>query len=372
LSPIQPSGLLDQDPEPKNGRPGSDSTQGADSAETEVPRVGLIESVVRRITSVAGLRGVRGFRFRALFAEVFGRHTSEDIEEYFTVGSPKTTPSIVDVDTSWPKPWIFFRAFLASLLVYLLFNFAWQAFENITLVPGLILTGSFAIPLSTLIFFIEINVRRNVSIYQVVKLVVVGGVVSFVMSLLLFGVSDAFELDWLGGSVAGLVEEPGKVLALLIIASIPRYKYILNGLLFGAAIGAGFAAFESAGYAFFTGIVKSDPALMTTTILLRGLLSPLGHIAWSAMCGAALWKVKGGDLFGFRMLLKLRFLRVFVIATGLHMAWNASLDIPFFGKYLFLGAIGWIVVLGFVSEGLDQLEGERRATIEHQSPNADR
>jgi len=323
--------------------------------------LGLVARAARGITTLAGLQRVRGFRFRALFAEVFGRHTADDVEEYFTVGSPRTTPDILDVDTSWPRPWIFFRALLATILVYLLFDIAWRAFENVTIIPGLIITGSFAVPLSTLIFFIEVNVRRNVSLYQVTKLLLVGGVLSFIVSLILFGVSDVFTLDWLGGSFAGLVEEPGKVFALLIVASLPRYKYILNGLLFGAAVGAGFAAFESAGYAMYAGTVQGNTALMTTTILLRGLLSPLGHIVWTSMCGGALWRVKGDQLFRFRMLLDFRFLRIFLIATVLHMVWNSPLDVPFFGRYLIVGAIGWVVVLGLLGEGLAQIEAEQTA-----------
>jgi RsiW-degrading membrane proteinase PrsW (M82 family) len=324
---------------------------------------GFASSVARPFTGLAGLKELRGFSLRALFGEVFSHHHSEDIEEFFTSGSPKTTPAIEALDSAWPKPWIFFRAFLATLLVYLLFHFAWQAFENITLLPGLIFTGSFAIPLSTIIFFLEINVRRNVSVYQVIKLIVVGGVVSFIFSLVLFAFSDVFTLELLGTSIAGLIEEPGKVFALLIVASLPRYKYILNGLLFGAAVGAGFAAFESAGYAFYSGVVESDHALMTTTILLRGLLSPMGHIAWSAMCGAALWKVKGDRLFSFKMLLDLNFLRILAIASVLHMFWNVPLQLPFFGRYLIVGAMGWLIVLGFIGEGLAQIAAEREEKL---------
>ena len=34
-----------------------------------------------------------------------------------------------------------------------------------------------------------------------------------------------------------------------------RYKYILNGILFGATVGAGFACFETAGYALNMGLL---------------------------------------------------------------------------------------------------------------------
>ena len=49
--------------------------------------------------------------------------------------------------------------------------------------------------------------------------------------------------------LTGATEETGKALALLIVLGSPRYRWQLNGLLFGAAVGAGFAGFESAGYA---------------------------------------------------------------------------------------------------------------------------
>lgn len=275
------------------------------------------------------------------------------------VGSNTTTPSIDQVTSDWAQPWIFFRAFLGTLVVYLAFHFAWTTFENARLIPGLIVAGSFAMPISTLILFVELNIRRNVSMYQVSKMVIAGGLLAMIISLLLFEVSDAFPLEWLGSSIGGLAEEPAKVLALLLVASLPRYKYILNGILFGAAVGAGFAAFESAGYAFVAGAAKSDPDLMTSIILFRGLLSPLGHIVWTAMCGGALWKVKGENLFQFTMLIDPSFLRVLAIAAVLHMIWNSPINIPFLGKYIIVGLVGWIVVLALVNVGVDEIRREK-------------
>jgi RsiW-degrading membrane proteinase PrsW (M82 family) len=339
--------------EKKNGRPNLSDSFGW---------------MVHQITKAAGLKRVSGFSARSLFGEVFGRHGAEEVEEYFMVGSRRTTPPIAQINVSWPKPWIFFRAFLVTVVLFLFFQFSWQAFENRMLIPGLILSGSFAMPITTVILFVELNARRNVSMYQVTKMMIAGGLLAMIFSLLLFEVSDTIALDWLGGSIAGIVEEPGKVMALMLVAGLPRYKYIHNGLLFGAAVGAGFAAFESAGYTLIAGVINADPDLMTTTILFRGLLSPLGHIAWGAMCGGALWKVKGDQLFRFRMLLDFRFLRIFGMAVLLHMIWNAPIYVPFLGRYLMVGVIGWIVVLGLTSEGLKQLEEEQKAALGAPAP----
>ena len=58
----------------------------------------------------------------------------------------------------------------------------------------------------------------------------------------------------MGASSAAPMEETAKVLAMVVVARAAKYRYKLNGLLVGAAVGVGFAAFESMGYAlnFFT------------------------------------------------------------------------------------------------------------------------
>ena len=70
-------------------------------------------------------------------------------------------------------------------------------------------------------------------------------------------------------------------------------------MLFGAAIGAGFACFESAGYAFHYLLTAPEslfsdqrfnvPAA-TEVIVVRGLLAPFGHVVWTALAAGALWR----------------------------------------------------------------------------------
>lgn len=319
----------------------------------------LTSQVSERVTKLAGLEKLEGFSLKDFFDDVFKKHTTDEIEEYFTVGTKSTTPAIADVDTNWPRPWVFFKTFGGAVLVYFLFVQAWKEFNNINLVPGLIIIGSFAVPISALIFFVEVNARRNVSLYQVIRLVFMGGVLSIIISLILFQVSDALELNWLGASVAGIVEEPGKILTLLIVANNKKYPYIINGLLFGAAVGVGFAAFESAGYALYAGLLDPSPTAMMDSIMLRGMLSPFGHIVWTAMCGAALWKVKRNRKFKFSMLTDPRFTRIFFIAAIMHMIWNSPLYLPFYAKYIVIGAFAWIVIFGFIQEGLKQIKKEQ-------------
>ncbi len=329
-----------------------------------------------RISTAAGVQKLQGFSLGETFSEVFSRHSDEEVERYFSVGGPDTTPALTQIDVRWPKPWVFFRTFLLALGTYIAFVQAWQQFGNVKLLPAIIFVGSFGIPFATLILFFELNIRRNVSLYQVVRLVALGGAAAIILSLLGYEVASGFKLDWLGASVAGLIEEPGKLLVLAFVINNRKYRSILNGLLFGAAVGAGFAAFESAGYAFLyllqhlgvsmqnngnVTLQLNDIDAMRQLIMSRGLLSPFGHIAWTAMSAAALWRVKGDAPFRFEMLKDPRFTRVFAAAVLLHMIWDSPLELPFDGLYMLLGAVAWIIVLGLVQEGIAELRTRQAA-----------
>ncbi|MDP9131565.1 MAG: PrsW family glutamic-type intramembrane protease [Nitrospirota bacterium] len=314
---------------------------------------GWLEDITGRISSVAGVEKIQGFDAREMFSEVFRARSDEHVEEHFTVGTPSTTPPLSAVDTTWPKPWVFFKTFTFSVLVYVCFVFAVQQFHNPKLLPGLIMTGTFLIPVSLLIFFFEMNVLRNVSLYQVVKLVMLGGIMSLILSLFLFQWTDLGT--WLGAMSAGIVEEVGKAAALLLVIHKTKYRWTLNGLLFGAAVGTGFSAFESAGYALLTGLSYGQDAMLQV-ITLRGLLSMLGlHVVWTSMVGAALWRARGDQAFSVDILRDPKFVRIFMLAVSLHMAWNAPFTLPFFFKYIILGFVAWVVNLALVQVGLREV-----------------
>jgi RsiW-degrading membrane proteinase PrsW (M82 family) len=162
-------------------------------------------------------------------------------------------------------------------------------------------------------------------------------------------------VQWLGASLAGLVEEPAKLLTLGIVINNPRYRYTLNGVLLGAAVGTGFAAFESAGYAFRAGL-EGGTLLMREVIVSRGLLAPLAHIVWTAMAAGALWRVKRAARFQWRMLGDADFLRVFSMAVTLHMTWDVS---PGPVVFLLVGLVGWFMVASLIQEGLQEIRDEQ-------------
>ncbi len=323
----------------------------------QVAGANLIDVLTGRLNQLASLQKLEGFSLRQMFSEVFKRRSSEEVEEYFVTGTSKTTPRIEDVKTGWPKPWFFMRVLLFLGLVYAGFYLAWQQFHNTNLLPGLMMMGSLVVPLATVFLFFELDTPRNVSFHRVLMLILLGGIASLFVALIGFQVSN---LSWLGASQAGIVEETGKLVAVVLLVGRPRYKYILNGMLFGAAVGAGFAFFESAGYAFNV-LLSQEGGLdaMLTNIRVRAFLSPFGHVAWTAIAAGALWRVKGARTISPGMFFNKRFLGAFLFPVALHMIWNSPIPSPFYLKHILLGILGWFIVFGFVQQGLWQVRDEQ-------------
>lgn len=323
-----------------------------------------IQGFSDKLVQLVGLEKLEGFSLKEMLSSVFKRYGPEAIEAYFSVGLKETTPPLEQVSARWPQPWMFARALALSLLLYFGFLFAMKTFNAPIALPAVIMTGSFAIPIATLLFFFEMNAPHNVSLYQILKLVLLGGLLSIATSLLLFDLS-AFD-DWIGPPSAGLIEEAGKLAAVILLTSRldpARYPYILNGLLFGAAVGTGFAAFESAGYALLITLEAQNFAAGTDNIALRGILAPFGHVIWTAIAAGAVWTVKGSNRFRFGMLLHRRVLTMVGCSMALHFIWNLPFTGPFLIKFWILGFIGWVLVFATVQSGLRQLRAARK--VEH-------
>ena len=325
--------------------------------------------VVReKFTSFIGLEELKDFRLQEIFSSVFKKHSVIDMEDQLLTGTTNNTPSITEIEVSWARPWLFARLILLSIILTVLLISGFRLFQNDNLLPGLIFIGSFAMPLATVIFFMEMNAPRNISIFMIMLLFFAGGVISLFVALIFFN-RFQFISTILGASAAGIFEESAKLLiVLLLVGKLLRYKWVLNGLLFGAAIGAGFGAFESAGYAFSSFMTTHNFNEGMDSIVLRGLLAPFMHVVWTANAVAALWLVKSDHRFQWSMLSNKKFLRIFSTSVILHMLWNAPfalLPIPFFLdlKFVLLGIMGWIICFRLVQEGLKQLNEARTDEI---------
>ncbi len=317
-----------------------------------------------KISEVAGTEKIEGFNAAEMFSEVFRKRTDEEMENYFAAGTPTTTPALSEVNTSWPKPWLFVKIFALAAVAYFGLVFVYQTFNNDLMLPGLLVMGSFVMPFSLLIFFFEVNVLRNVPLYQILKMLFLGGILSVLLALVLFQITKwggGDGMTWFKAIGVGLIEEAGKAGALLLIVNKLKYRWTLNGMLFGAAVGAGFAAFESAGYAFMSGMNNGDAAMLHS-ITTRGILCVCGgHVLWCALTGGALWRVRGEKKFDWEMLKDIRFLRVFGLAAAMHAIWDSPLSEWMNLKFIALGFVVWVAVLSYIQTGLRQVREAQAA-----------
>jgi protease PrsW len=346
-------------------------------AQHAAQQMNFLRSLEGRIQNLASTEQLEGFSLKAMFSEVFKKKTATQVEDYVLVGSTKTTPPIDTVETGWPKPWLFFRLLIALIVAYVGLTRLFMWTGNTNCIPGMMFIGSFAVPLATLMLFFELNSPRNVSLQAVGKLFLFGAVVSLAVALLGY----SLPIFQLGTWEAGIVEEVAKLLTVVIVMRSVRYKYILNGILFGATVGAGFACFETAGYAlnegFLPGLLQGLVAGQNSTVathggvvgmlqilLLRGILAPLGHVAWTAIAAGAFWRVKKDRPTSPAMLLDVHFLKAFAIPVILHATWDAPWQLPLFGNDIITGVISWYVVFGLVQQGLKQVREEQRSHLQ--------
>jgi protease PrsW len=343
----------------------------------------VLSNIGTRLSAFTSTGKLEGFSLKGLFSETFRHRSQQEIEDYLQVGTNRTTPNILDVSTGWPKPWLFARVFFVVAVVYVLFLVSMVLFTNPRFIPGFIFMGSLAVPLAVLVLFFELNTPRNVSFYSLLTLIAMGGVLSLITS------SIGYQLNffgWLGAPQAGIIEEFGKLAAVVLICRQAKHKYILNGMLFGAAVGAGFAAFETAGYAqdallnglsqvgydtqTFFGAGGSD--YLHSELFARAWMAPFGHVVWTAITAGALWRVKKDRPFNFQML-DATFWKAFLVPMACHMIWDSPLAMgtanpnPLnYAVTLALGAISWYVAFGLVQQGLRQVAEEQVRVMKEQ------
>lgn len=340
---------------------------------------------------ITGLSGVKGFSIGAILGGIFKHHTEKEITDFFCCGSEKTTPSIRDVDTRVPSPWIFARFLLWVVILYIGFYLAYDHWGNIRFFPSLLFVGNFGIPLCILILIAELNILRDISFYVICKAIILGALISFVFTSILNPIiAQSADNYW-----AGPVEETAKLLAAIFVGRNLMNGRILTGLLIGTAVGAGFEALESAGYAFdtfakycagcFSGVIGKINDVSSVEKLLqisKGLgaqlsiieiqeraLSALmgGHMLWTAITTGALWmamgkrKLEGSSASFIDCLIDLRFLRIAVISIALHMFWNSGfLANSYMLKFFITLVITWGVTLALISAGYKQIINEKK------------
>src|SRR3954447_12214978 len=228
-------------------------------------------------------------------------------------------PSITDTRPGAPRRRTWLRMFLSGLLLWLLTVVVTFVTRNPNLVPTLVLLGSFLVPVSFVVWAFGRRHSGEVTAELLFSTFVSGGILGVLAASLLESyLLHPSPLLFLG---VGLIEEAAKLAVLVFLSRRLEHKYARDGLILGASVGFGFAAFESAGYAFTALLTEHGLSLMqlVQTELLRGLLAPVGHGLWTAILGGVLFSASGRRHFAFTGRLLLSYLGVAI----LHAVWDS-------------------------------------------------
>ncbi|WP_248959217.1 PrsW family intramembrane metalloprotease [Sphaerisporangium perillae] len=215
------------------------------------------------------------------------------------------------------RSWL--RILLTGLVLWLLTVTITFLTANPNLIPTLVLLGSFLVPVTFVVWAFERRDTGELTPTLVFSTFLTGGV----LGVLGASVLESYLLrpsPWLFVGV-GLIEEAVKLLALAFLTRHLADKSVRDGVILGAAVGFGFAAFESAGYAFTALFTVKGLSLMqlVQTEVLRGLLAPVGHGLWTAILGGVLFSASTRDHFLITGRLVLTYLGV----SALHALWDS-------------------------------------------------
>jgi protease PrsW len=213
--------------------------------------------------------------------------------------------------------------------------------ENINFFPSLLLIGAITVPMSVLVFAMRDERHGGVRTSWVVFTAVVGGLVGTITA----GVLEYRTLRDLGTvpmSFVGLIEEAAKLVVPVLVYLAVRPRDARGGVIIGVASGMGFATLETMGYGFQALLASKSIAAVDDTLLLRALLSPACHIAWTGMTVAMLWRIRTARSRGRAVA---AFAGTYLVAVILHALWDGS---QLVGVHIAVAVTGLVVLMVFL------------------------
>ncbi|MBE8478306.1 PrsW family intramembrane metalloprotease [Streptomyces justiciae] len=221
------------------------------------------------------------------------------------------------------RRWGWLAVLAVGLLLFWLIHSALISTGNPNLVPALLFFGASLVPAAFVSFVAGRRLDFGVGSPVVGVTALVGGAIGVTTAGFL-EYRTLILLDVLPMAAVGVIEEAAKLVMPLVLLLFIRRRSPGDGLLIGVASGAGFAVFETMGYAFVE-LVQSggDLHVVDHLLVVRGLLSPAAHMAWTGLTSAALWSA--AEHHWRRRSVGVLVL-VYAVAVGLHTAWDSFDD----------------------------------------------
>jgi RsiW-degrading membrane proteinase PrsW (M82 family) len=189
------------------------------------------------------------------------------------------------------------RILLTGLGLFLITTIVLFLTGNPNLYPTVILVGNFLVPVTFVVFLYDHRHYSTLSLETVATSFCIGGILgvlgaAVLESLLLPVPSNPNQgLPFTSALLVGLIEEGCKIVVVMLMARRMDHTSGMDGLLLGGAVGMGFAAFESTGYAFTVFLASHGQVTISIVeTIIRGLVAPFGHGLWTGILGAVLFR----------------------------------------------------------------------------------
>jgi RsiW-degrading membrane proteinase PrsW (M82 family) len=193
---------------------------------------------------------------------------------------------------SWAPPW--WAVLLIGLVLWIGAVASVFVTGDLIVLPTVVLLGSFLVPVTAVVWYLDHDSSPVVTPRRIVSAFLIAGVLGILAA--------SFLEFWLvygpglrGNLKVGFIEEFVKGAGIVALALGLRSYTTRDGMVLGAAVGFGFAALESSGYALAALFVVQGQHLTLSlssvvfTELIRGVLAPFGHGLWSAILGGVIF-----------------------------------------------------------------------------------
>ncbi|GAA3555539.1 hypothetical protein GCM10022197_08380 [Microlunatus spumicola] len=237
--------------------------------------------------------------------------------------------------------WSWLLVLVGGVAAYLVVLRVLVITSNVNLFPALLLIGAVTVPLSVLVLAEELGDTPLVPGWAALLTAVVGGIVGVVAAGLL-EYDTMRQLGTVPMLLVGFIEEAAKLVVPVVLYLVWHPTDPRGGVVIGVAAGTGFATLETMGYGFQALLSSGGVSAVDGTLLLRGLLSPACHIAWTGMTAAMLWRIRSAPHRGRAVL---GFVVTFLAAVALHATWDGSSSRP---VHVVVAVVGLAVLVGFV------------------------
>ena len=333
-----------------------------------------------------------------IFAQTLKRHKKGDAFRSLT-RRPALTAEMLE---TWQRPWMFLRLFGILLVATVLLSFAAEnmvyisadnkAMLNVSISVIAYIVGSTVVPWTLLLFVWEMDMYGNISVFDLLGLMLVGGLLSLTVAIPFISLrNQIFSLTGKPpSSWAAVSEEPAKILiAVLFILLSKRKLNALDGLVIGAAVATGFGFIETTQYGYEKMFEYNSAAVGMYVVQARNFWSIFSnHLLYTAPVLGALGLAANGEKLKLRHFLNWRVLLCLAIGMGCHALNNADErnllptyqflnetileigDYPLLMSQLIVAVVEWtallLVLRGGIRQALEASErGKTMAYMEH-------